>query len=163
MKAIAHSIILLSALMWIATPFVLAYKIAWWFVGDWFIVISPDITASESVKLGIVRTGILLTAVHVVISAFRILSKHSEATRWLKTKLAFNILLALFWLFAGTIFASFYGYYLSGSVVLLWIPCLTPLSTGLFFAARSILSASQCLAQRKSSGVTPEGCARGST
>ena len=139
MKTAAYGITIVTALMWIATPCVLTYEIGCWVVSDWFIFNSSDMTGPEILRLCIARTGICITAAYIEFSALRILAGRGEITGWPRTRLAFNILFAAFWLFAGTVFAIFYGHYLFGTgIYLLWIPCLTPLSTGLFYIAKTV-------------------------
>lgn len=147
MKTTANGIIVLTALMWIATPLVLGYGFSWDFVSSWFYDFDYSNPATYALIVG--RAYIVLTAVHIVLCAVRVFLDHTQTTAWRKTRITFNILFALLWLLIGigTILLTS-SLFLKGphgsrqldlSLSILGVPCLTPLATGVFYVAKTIM------------------------
>ena len=140
MKTTAKVITVITALMWAACPFALGFALGWGFVLDWFV----DFDFDDPLTYRMIPMRILdvLTAIHIALSAIRICSGRPERSGWRKTRTAFNVLFALFWLFIGVLmilaFDIIFTFDSKGlqSYHLLWIPCLTPLATGFFYIAR---------------------------
>lgn len=145
MKITAHSIIMLTALMWMGSPFALGFGLSWGIVYDWFFTF--DFGDPITYRLILARIGFVLTAIHVVHCSVRVLSGRIESVGWHKIRIMFNILFSLFWVFCGVVLIqtcqNIFTFGPAGDRVqdfhMLWIPCLTPLMTGIFYVVRTAM------------------------